>query len=230
MTITEKKHVSAEALTAALADMIQSELTAAVADRGHASLVVSGGSTPKPLFLELSLRPLPWSKITVTLADERWVDNTSEASNEAMLRQTLLRNAAAEAHFVPMKNKAATPKDGLAECEQAISSIALPFDLVILGMGEDAHTASLFPHVAGDAYNRDHPDLCAAVTPETAPHQRMSLTAAALLKSRKIVLHIVGDNKWQVYENASLEGPVEALPIRTVLHQDRVPVEVFWSA
>jgi 6-phosphogluconolactonase len=229
MSVSEFTSPSREALTAALADFIQSELATAVAKRGHASLVVSGGSTPRPLFEALVQRQLPWKNITVTLADERWVDSTSKDSNEAMLRETLLHDAAVNANFIPLKNSAATAVAGLELCEQSITSIARPFDLVILGMGDDGHTASLFPGVAGSAFDTNKPDLCAAITPGTAPHERMSLTARAILDSRKILLHIVGDNKWRVYQQAMEKGAIDDLPVRVVLHQHKVPVDVYWS-
>lgn len=229
MSVSEYRHSTPVALTAALADFIESELNAAVASRGQASMVVSGGSTPKALFAELSQRSLPWNKITVTLADERWVDPSDKDSNEAMLRETLLTNAAAKARFVALKNNAETAAGGLPVCEQAIADIPQPFDLVVLGMGDDGHTASLFPGVAGTALDATQPTLCAAIRPATAAHERMSLTATALLRSRKIILHMVGENKWQVYRQASQMGSADEFPVRVVLHQHDVPVEVYWS-
>lgn len=230
MSITEIITKTQAELTQTLADFVESELENAVALRGHASLVVSGGSTPKPLFTALSQRPLPWSQITVTLADERWVDVSSKDSNEAMIREVLLRDAAAEANFIPLKNSASSAIEGLDMCEQAMDNIPLPFDVVILGMGEDGHTASLFPGVSGSALNENKPELCAAIKPPLAPHERLSLTANAILKSRKIILHIVGEKKWQVYLDARKTGTLDAMPIRTVLHQNDIPVHVFWSA
>lgn len=229
MSITEIITKTQVELTQALADFVESELGHAVALRGHASLVVSGGSTPKPLLTELSQRPLPWSQITVTLADERWVDVSSKDSNEAMIREVLLRDAAAEANFIPLKNSASTAAEGLEMCEQAIAKISLPFDVVILGMGEDGHTASLFPGVSGSALNEKNSKLCAAIKPPVAPHDRLSLTASAICNSRKIILHIVGEKKWQVYLDARKAGAVDMLPIRAILHQDDTPVDVYWS-
>jgi len=229
MSVLEYCSATQTELTLALADLIESELSAAVAKRGQASLVVSGGSTPKPLFEVLSQRLLPWSKITITLADERWVDTSSKDSNEAMIRETLIRNAAAEAIFVPLKNSAETAVEGLVLCQQSIAKIHRPFDLVILGMGEDGHTASLFPGVSGSALDSNKAELCAAIQPPTAPHERISLTARAILNSQKIILHIVGDKKWQVYRQASLPGLSDELPIRIVLHQQQVPIDVYWS-
>ena len=230
MSVSEFTSPTREALTTALADFIQSELATAVAKRGHASLVVSGGSTPRPLFEVLAQRQLPWKNITVTLADERWVDSTWKDSNEAMLRETLLQGAAAKARFISLKNSADTASAGEDDCEKSLASIVMPFDLIILGMGNDGHTASLFPKVAGAALDKNTSRLCASVQPVDAPHERISLTAGALLNCRRIILHIVGDSKWQVYQQAIEAGAIDDLPIRVVLHQDKVPVDVYWSA
>jgi 6-phosphogluconolactonase len=229
MSISEYHASSAANLTADLADFIEKELTDAVVKQGYASLVVSGGSTPKPLFEELARRPLPWDKITVTLADERWVDISSKDSNEGMLRETLLRGAASQAAFIPLKNTAESASEGWEMCHETLADMSDPFDLVILGMGEDGHTASLFPGVSGPALDSSSVELCAAIIPPKAPHERMTLTARALLNSRKIVLHIVGEKKQQIYKDALKSGSADEFPIRVVLHQDRVPVDVYWS-
>ncbi len=228
MNVSEVRKSTQADLTLALADFIEAELNEAVAARGQASLVVSGGSTPRPLFETLAQRPLPWRKITVTLADERWVDTSSKDSNEAMLRATLLQGYAEEARFIPLKNNADTAISGQVVCEKLLRRFAQPFDLIILGMGNDGHTASLFPGTSGSALDPDTPDMCVAIQPLDAPHERMSLTASALLHSRKIVLHIVGQTKWQVFQNAKKSGPTDELPVRIILHQHQAPVKVYW--
>lgn len=229
MSITETRCSDAMELTQTLADRVESELLNAINSRGSASLVVSGGNTPKPLFKELSRRELPWHKVVITLADERWVDVESKHSNEAMLRDSLLKGYAGRAAFVPLKNNAATALEGRQECEQMVTQISLPFDLVILGMGDDGHTASLFPGVSGAALDVSTPALCQSVVPPVAPYERMTLTARALLSSRNIFLHIVGDNKWQVYTEALSADNLDEMPVRVVLHQNEVPVGVYWS-
>ena len=229
MTISEHRISTVAELTSKLASHIETELIMAAKTRGRASLVVSGGSTPRPLLEELAQRGLPWEQIYITLADERWVDPSTKDSNEAMVRQTLLQGDAAAANFVPLKNSASDVLEGQKGCNDAIKNMPRPFDLVVLGMGEDGHTASLFPGVAGAALDKDTTELCLPVYPDNAPHERMTLTANAILDSRQIVLHIVGARKWQVYQNALTAGSVDELPIRVVLHQDRVPVDVYWS-
>ena len=229
MAIVEHLFPDAEALTAALAERVSEALEAAVGARGRASLVVSGGRTPRPLFETLAQRDLPWSQVHATLADERWVDADSLDSNEGMLRPSLLQGQAAAVHFVPLKNEAPDPELGRAECAAALAGMPWPLDLVLLGMGADGHTASLFPRVAGEALNPNCADTCRAVYPESAPHPRMSLTASALLASRVLILHFTGEEKLAVYRQALEPGPIEELPVRVVLRQPKVPVELWWS-
>ena len=229
MSISEHRIESETELVLTLADDIEADLNEAVANRGSASLVVSGGRTPQPLFAELATRQISWNKISITLADERWVDVSSKDSNEAMIRNNLLTGAAVEANFVPLKNSAATAREGQQACNDLIASLPRPFDVVILGMGEDGHTASLFPGITWRALDTGTGESCLSVNPENAPHERMTLTAAALLDSRKIVLHISGSKKWQIYRKAVSRESVEDYPVSVFLHQSRVPVCVYWN-
>jgi 6-phosphogluconolactonase len=215
----------------ALADMVSGRLAAAIAARGSASLVVSGGRTPLGLFDLLSMVALRWESVTVTLADERWVDRAHGDSNERLVRAHLLRNAAAAANFVSLKNAAATPEEGVAETAAALAKVRRPFDVVLLGMGEDGHTASLFPAAPelADGLSPTAMWPCLAVNPPHAPHARMSLTLGTLLDSRSIIVQLTGAAKRQVIERALEGGPVEDMPIRGILHQAKVPVGIFWS-
>lgn len=214
-----------------LARLIAADLRAAVAERGRASLVVSGGTTPSPLFAALREHELPWENVAITLADERWVSPEHTASNEALVRRELLAGTAARACFVPLKNLAPTPEQGTAETERALATTARPFDVVILGMGEDGHTASLFPGAAELAAGLDleNPASCLAVHPPDLSLPRLSLTLRALLDSRRIVLHFTGESKWQVYQRAQEEGSLEELPIRGVLRHGGWRVVVGWA-
>ena len=229
MSISEYRIESEAELVLTLADDIEAELNGAIATRGFASLVVSGGKTPQPLFAELARRQIVWNKITITLADERWVDVSSKDSNEAMVRKTLLTGAADKANFVPLKNSAISALEGKQACNNIIASLSRPFDVVILGMGEDGHTASLFPGIARRALDTSSSESCLSVNPENAPHERMTLTAAALLDSRKIVLHITGSKKWQIYQKAVSGESFEDYPVSIFLNQSQVPVCVYWN-
>ena len=221
-----------QALCHKLSQLICAALQKAVAAREKASLVVSGGSTPVPLFAALSEMSMEWDRVFITLADERWVEASDRDSNEASVRKHLLRNQAEGAHFHGLKNSHASAGDGEKECGKKLARLPMPFDIVILGMGPDGHTASLFPKAArlGDALDMGSGRLCMAMTPVTAPHDRMTLTLPALLDSRQIFLHLSGKEKRDVYERALGGDSVEEMPVRAVLNQDKVPVDVYWTA
>ncbi|MCL1065588.1 6-phosphogluconolactonase [Shewanella olleyana] len=217
-------------LEAKLAEKIATQLQDAVDSRGKASLVVSGGSTPLKLFKLLSNKAIDWSDVYVTLADERWVDAEANDSNERLVREHLLQNRAASAKFRGLKNMFESPEKG---CDMTIESLAnfpKPFDVVVLGMGTDGHTCSWFPCSAEleNAFTTDA--LCAAVNPTTAPHARITLSKGAILNSRQIYLHLVGESKLSVYRQALQADDVNEMPIRAVLAQRKTPVDVFYSA
>jgi 6-phosphogluconolactonase len=218
-------------LAKALAESVAEDLRRAVDTRGVASLVVSGGTTPVTFFRALRAQAVPWSQVWITLADERWVAPDHEASNEALVCSELLAGDAASARFVPLKNDAATAADGVAACEQALDQIPRPFDVVVLGMGTDGHTASLFPDAPEIARGLDlsNPASCLAMHPPAATQARMSLTLRALLDSQRIVVHITGDEKWQVYRRALHPGPATELPIRAILDRGAEPIDVYWA-
>jgi 6-phosphogluconolactonase len=228
----EHRFDSEELLAHALANGVAADLRAALEVRGSASLVVSGGRSPRPFLVSLSRYALDWTQVWVTLADERWVDEDNPDSNAALIRNHLLRNAAVNANFVPLKNSANTPAQGETACAHALEAVPRPFDIVVLGMGDDGHTASLFPQAPqlAQALTTDSGKLCLGVDPVTAPHARMTLTLPALLASRRIVVLFTGAGKWAVYQQALQRGPVAVLPIRAILHQSQVPVEVYWAA
>ncbi len=234
MKIVPKFHEFADqqALCRNLSQRICAALQKAIAAREKASLVVSGGSTPVPLFAALSEISMEWDRVFITLADERWIETSDRESNEASVREHLLRNKAKDAHFHGLKNSHASAVDGEKECEEGLVLLPVPFDIVILGMGEDGHTASLFPGAAqlSNALDMVSGRLCMAMTPVTAPHDRMTLTLPALLDSRQIFLHLSGREKRDVYERALGGDSVEEMPIRAVLDQDKVPVDIYWAA
>jgi 6-phosphogluconolactonase len=228
---TEHRFDSAHALAQALAQSVAADLRAALQACGGASLIVSGGRTPAQFLTLLSEQELDWTKVWVSLADERWVDEDHPDSNAALVRQHLLQNYAVGANFVPLKNAAATPAQGERACTKALEAMPRPFDMVLLGMGDDGHTASLFPQAPqlAQALAMDSGQRCLGVDPVTAPHPRLTLTLPALLASRRIAVLFTGAGKWALYQQALQPGPAEALPIRAVLHQDRVPIEVYWT-
>jgi 6-phosphogluconolactonase len=218
------------AQAAALADAVASDLKAALAARNAASLVVSGGRTPALMFARLAAEPLDWSRVQITLADERWVGFDHPASNERLVRMDLLRGAAQAARLIGMKNDAVSPGAGAAAAWATIGAMPQPFDVVLLGMGDDGHTASLFPGSAELAVglDPDAPPGCLGVRPIAAPFPRLTLNLSALLQARRICVQISGAGKWQVYEQACGAGAVSDMPIRAILRQRQVPVDVYW--
>ena len=218
------------ALNQDFAQRLVTILQQAISERGAAYLVVSGGKTPQALFNTLSQTDLAWDKVTVLLADDRWLDDSQQDSNERLVKATLLQYKASAAQFISLYANTASAFDGAAQVLPRVA--ALPaFDAVILGMGEDGHTASLFPCSeqirAGLA--EDAPAVL-AVQPATAPYQRMSLSLPRLLNSRHIFLHLVGANKLTVLEKAMADSDVYAMPIRAFLQHPVAEVTVMYTA
>lgn len=220
---------SASELVTVFSQRIADILKQAISEKGKASLVVSGGSTPLPLFKALSIRAIDWSKVTITLADERWVDSNDAASNEKLVRQNLLQDKAAAANFVPLKTAHANAEDAVEQLTATFNKVGLPFDVVILGMGEDGHTASLFPCSpqieAGIDVNL--PAMLIATQPTTAPHQRMSFTLRALVSSAHVFLHLTGQKKRDVLNHALEHSTDLEKPIKAVC--DKAAVELMWA-
>ena len=183
------------------------------------------------LFERFSGQDIPWQQIVITLVDERCVEPTTTDSNEHLIRTHLLQNRAAAATFIGMKNSAATAGAGEAEYEQQLRQVPRPFDVLILGMGSDGHTASLFPGAEklAKATNMESGRTCMGIAPLTAPHERMTLTLPAILDSRQIYLHITGQNKDDVLQTALTKGPIEEMPIRFILRQQTTSVSVYWA-
>ena len=218
------------ALNQDFAQRLVTILQQAISDRGAAYLVVSGGKTPHALFNTLSQTDLAWDKVTVLLADDRWLDESQQDSNERLVKATLLQNKASAAHFISLYANTASAFDGALQVLPRVA--ALPaFDAVILGMGEDGHTASLFPCSAQIHQGlADDAPAALAVQPATAPYQRMSLSLPRLLNSRHIFLHLVGANKLTVLEKAMADSDVYAMPIRAFLQHPVAQVTVMYSA
>jgi 6-phosphogluconolactonase len=194
-------------------------LQAGVDERGRALLVVSGGTTPKRYFAALARQPIDWTRIAVTLADERRVADDNQRSNARLLRETLLRKRAVAAQFAPLADSRLSPDEELAAASARVAALPLPADLVVLGMGDDGHTASWFP--GGD-------NLAAAIDPNTpalvqpmqapgAPEPRLTLTARVILGARALALQIEGPDKLRTLERALEPGPIEDMPIRAAL-------------
>jgi 6-phosphogluconolactonase len=219
-------------LADALATSVAGDLARGIAARGQALLAVSGGKTPLRFFQALAQQSLDWASVVVTLVDERWVPPTDARSNESFVRANLLQGRATAARFVPLyKAGAATLEDAVLTIAASIAMLDLPFDAIVLGMGEDGHTASFFP---------DGDQLTAATDPKTdaivlpmharsAGEPRITLTLPALLDSRAIYLHIEGERKREVLETARYVAAANrSYPITAVLRNARTPLQVYW--
>ena len=211
-------------LDRALAEHLGKRLQTDIERHGHASLAVSGGSTPIGMFRKLSSCELDWSRVWLTLVDERRVATDSPASNERMLRENLLQNRAAAARFISLADNGA---DGVAALGRALDAIPRPFSAVVLGMGGDGHTASWFPGAANLPALLDpaNPADVAETMPVTAPHERLTLTLAAVLKSREILIHITGEAKTTLLENARAEQH----PVAAILQHTETPASIWWA-
>lgn len=232
--LEEKLFENREALLAALQEDCVAALQAGLDEREQASFLVSGGSSPAPLYQRLSQIALDWQHIHVALVDERWVEPGHAKSNQTFVEKNLLQHQAATAPFIAMKNSAASAAAGLAECEKTYQTLPAPFDLTILGMGPDGHTASLFPEADGldEALATD--DLCAPINAHQSEvtgeyTERMTLSLAGILHSRRLVLLITGEEKLQALRAAQEGDDVRTMPVRAVLQQNRVPVTLYWA-
>src|SRR5580700_1443467 len=226
-----QRYADLDTVSRELALQIAAALTAAIAARGLASLVVSGGRSPVTLFEILRTQPLDWSRVCIALADERWVDVKDAASNERLVRDLLLKDRAASARFLGLKNGAPTPDLGAVSAWETFARVPRPFDAVILGMGDDGHTASLFPGSPNlpSALNPAAAAGCVGMWSPAPPKARLSLNLSALLDSRRITVLITGESKRRTLDTAHDPGPEQEMPIRAVLRQSRTPVDVMWS-
>ncbi|PRD69892.1 6-phosphogluconolactonase [Malikia spinosa] len=221
-----------------LALELADRLRAAIDARGQALLAVSGGKSPLALFAELRRQELAWDRVTVLLADERCVPDGHPDSNGTLVREQLLQECAAAARWQPFfTTLPSQPSSDWSEAEldcladsanQQLAALPWPLDLLVLGMGEDAHTASLFPAAPGLARALESEQRVAWVRPATAPHARLTLTLPTLLAARAIYLPLSGERKRAVFDQACRAASAEA-PISLVLHRALQPVQV-WLA
>lgn len=216
----------ATAQAEALADAVCAALAATLATRGpsaRATLAVSGGTSPKLFFQMLATRPLDWSRIDVTLVDERWVAEDDEASNARLVRATLLKQAAAQARFLPLADLARTPAEQVA----ALNRAALPAlaDVAVLGMGENGHSASLFVDAPEWHESITTEARFVLVHPASVPQARISWSLTAIRSFGKLFLQIGGPAKLAVFQQAAAQ-PVENA-ISKILHSPGSVLDVY---
>ncbi|MFT5520734.1 MAG: 6-phosphogluconolactonase [Enterobacterales bacterium] len=206
-------------------------LSKAIEERGQATFLVSGGNTPKPLYRSLSNTELFWNQVKIATVDERWLETEDKLSNEQLIRTYLLQNNAKDATFHGMKTDAKHAIDAVNDINQAYASFDAPFDITVLGMGNDGHTASLFPR----ANNLDESSsMCQSIQMHsseqtTEVNDRVTLTLSSLLQSKVIFLLLRGKEKLATYQKAMSGTDVFEMPIRAILHQNKIPVIVNWA-
>lgn len=223
MTLTE--YPDRELLMIGLANRIAADLAQALRQNDRASLCVPGGTTPGPVFDILSGVALDWERVTVFLNDERWVDEASPRSNARLVRERLLRGKAASARFIPLYRAAPTPEDALGLVARDLEP-QLPISVLLLGMGADMHTASLFPGAdrLSEALAPDAP-VVMALRAEGAGEPRITLTARVLNGAIAKHLLIAGAEKRAAFDRAQTLPPEDA-PVRAVL----ADTTVHWAA
>lgn len=199
-----------------LADLIAGQLADFLRRDGRATLSVPGGTTPGPIFDTLSGVDLDWANVAVVLNDERWVPESSDRSNTRLLRERLLRGRAAQARLIPLYAPAETPEEMLTALEDGLRP-HLPISVLLLGMGTDMHTASLFPGAdrLEDALS-PHAPLLLPMRAEAAGEPRVTLTAPILKAAFHTHVLITGEEKRAALEKAMTLSPLQA-PIRAVL-------------
>ena len=233
-----------------LAQQVAKLLKDAIKVKGQATIAVSGGSTPKGFFAALSQQELDWQQVTVCLVDERCLDQTNSDSNTYLVKQQLLNNCAANAQFfdinpihkinsqvnitaniIPnIKKSNKLEQADLTNLNDLVQNKLSCFDVLILGMGEDGHTASIFPcsKQLDDCFAADAPPLV-AVQPTTANYQRISFSFPYLKQSKAIFLHIVGEKKLATLTSALANSDHLQMPISAFLHHQQLQTQVYWA-
>ena len=218
-----------QALADAVAGVVAAAVTQGLQRCEYASLVLSGGGTPEIYLPHVASLALPWDRVRILLADERWVGGDSPHSNTAMLRRTLLSQPGpAQARYIPLKNDSPTAEEGLKQIRSGLPPLDQPYSLALLGMGNDGHFASLFPGTPrlAELLSPDNTERVAAIpAPTTAsPYvERVTLTLAEIRRSERIVLVLQGGAKLEVLERAWQSADALAMPV-FALGQ----VEVLW--
>lgn len=213
-------------LAETLALDVAERLRSAVTERGVATLVVSGGKSPVAFFQHLAKQELPWNRVVVSIADERWVPVAHADSNEGLVKRYLLTGAAVAAKFIGLYSPAATVDQAARDADLALAELP-PIDVLILGMGDDGHTASLFPkspHLDA-ALQTEGSRRCLPMLAPTVPHQRLTMTWALLSKARLPILSIQGQAKLDTLTAALQPGPVQDMPIRAFLGAS---LQIYW--
>ena len=202
-----------------LSEQIFDILTLTIQEKGCANFVVSGGSSPIKIFNELSFMDLDWAKVNITLVDDRLVDKSHNDSNEKLVIENLIINKAANLNFISLCNS-----------PEKILNINRPFDIMLLGMGEDGHFASLFPSLIRTNPNyfdlSSIPEIIYTDALGSPCHKRISMNLSMILQSKKIFLLIPNEKKLDVYEEAKNN---KKIPLYFLLNQTKTKITIITS-
>ncbi len=208
----------ADLMAVHLANRLAGELNAALEHKERVLFVVPGGSTPGPVFDCLCDADLDWGRVDVCLSDERWLPEVHVRSNARLVRKRLLTGRAARARLLPLYAPGHEPEEVLADLEAGIVPL-LPIDVCLLGMGEDMHTASLFPGAdALEAALDPHAPVLVAIRAKDVPEPRVSLSARVLRASLALHIVITGAAKKAALDRARASQPIQA-PVAAVLDE-----------
>jgi 6-phosphogluconolactonase len=229
MAIERRTFADKATLAKELAEAVADRIRAAIETRGLAAIAVSGGSTPARFFQALGkTKDIDWSKVIVTLVDERWVDETNDRSNALLVNERMLQGPAATARFFPLYSGGDEPNaEQIAKTNAMLAQLPEQFAAVVLGMGSDGHTASFFP--GGDTLDQALIEAGPTVSIRApgAGEPRITFTLPRLLQADGLYLHIEGEEKAAVLDTALGDGPVADMPIRAVLRSGHA-VNVYW--
>lgn len=216
----------AKALATTLAEDVADRLRAAIAAKGHACVVLSGGRSPVPFLEQLAVQSLDWSKVTVSLADERWVPVEHADSNAGLLARHLLKGPAAKARFVGLYQSAVNLEAASELADQLMAELP-PIDVLVLGMGDDGHTASLFPGspLLREGLNLSSPRCILPMLAPSVPRQRLTMTRSLLASAAFIALSVQGEGKLATLRAALAGNDLSEMPIRAFLHD---PLDIYW--
>jgi 6-phosphogluconolactonase len=216
----------ADALAGAASAAVAEALHAGIDVRGRASLIGTGGRSPHGTYDRLVQTSIDWSRVTVSLSDDRFVPPDHPASNEKLIRERLLIGRAAVARFLPLRHDTATPEASAEIADPLLAALA-PYDMLLLGMGEDGHVASLIPGSPVLAAGMDPAGTRSVIGVPAGvgdpPLARITLTLPALSRARQTLVLISGERKREIVERE------RGLPVHALLEQAKGPVRVLWT-